>query len=99
METTLRPFATVDVGPVPFTKPGAVAAPLIHIIVGAVGGTTTFNYSLSNTASFKLGKVHKKAPGNGDHVTMIQPGQAPVGVADGTGGALGIGGGGGDSGP
>lgn len=66
METIIRPFQSPGVDPQPYHPAGAQAAPLVHVAIGARGGTKTFSSSGSASASFKMGQVHReKAPASG----------------------------------
>lgn len=60
LEGIIRPFLNPDVAPVPFTKPGSASVPLVHVVVGAKGGTKTFNWSASGSQSKYIGAVHKE---------------------------------------
>ena len=61
LEQVVRPFTGRAVDAVPFAQPGSVGAPLVHVVVGLKGGTTTFNWSYSAQMSTKMGEVHKES--------------------------------------
>ena len=60
LEGIIRPFATPGVEPTPFTKPGSTGTAAVHVVIGARGGTKTFNWSASGSESFKMGAAHKE---------------------------------------
>lgn len=63
METIIRPFQSPTIDPQPYHPAGQQAAQLVHVAIGARGGTKTFASSGSASASFKMGQIHReKAP-------------------------------------
>lgn len=63
IESIIRPFTTEDVTPQKYQQPGAVGAPPVRVVVGLKGGTKTFSFSGSSSASTRIGHRHtERAP-------------------------------------
>lgn len=63
IENIIRPFLQPGVDPLPFHPAGSASSPVVHVIIGAKGGTKTFSSSGSASSSSKMGQIHKeKAP-------------------------------------
>jgi hypothetical protein len=69
IESIIRPFVGRDVTPKPFTKPGSVGVPNIHISVGLVGGTKTFGTSGSGASATLMGNVHTENGPSSEAIT------------------------------
>lgn len=63
LESIVRPFATEDVTPQKYIKPGVIGVPPVRVSVGLKGGTKTFSFSGSSSTSTRIGHKHtEKAP-------------------------------------
>lgn len=58
LEPIIRPFVGQDVAPKPFHPGGASNVPAVRFVVGEIGGTKTFAFSLSSTLSSYMAAVH-----------------------------------------
>lgn len=62
LQAIIAPYVGQDVTPTPFTPPGTVGTPPVHVTVGLKGGTKTFATSASSQQSYKLGTVLTESP-------------------------------------
>lgn len=58
LEGIVGPFIPNDVGPVPYTNPGAGSHPMVRISVGAKGTLKTLGWTLSITETYFMGQKH-----------------------------------------
>ncbi len=67
LEQVVRPFQSPVSGPVPFTQPGTVGVPRVHMIIGSPASLPkTVGVSYSNTVSTYLQAVNPESvPSNG----------------------------------
>lgn len=61
LESIIRPFTDDPSNPTPYTKPGQKGVENVHVRVGMKGGTKTFNYSGSMSASLYTSKKHMES--------------------------------------
>jgi hypothetical protein len=79
LETIVNPNVSQPITPIGFTKPGAVGAPMVRIAVGFTGQVKTLGWSMSATATTKMGQAHHENPPSNSESLQKQLAQAAGG--------------------
>jgi hypothetical protein len=72
LEGIVGPFIPNDVGPVPYTNPGAGSHPMVRLSIGAKGAIKTLGWTVSITETYYMGQKHAESTAGGSQALQDQ---------------------------